>query len=201
MAKPLIKWTPNFYDRLARNYDLLSRIFFAMGEKGKAKVISKLRIGSVLDIACGSGGLLQDAVEVGARAFGSDTSWGMLTETRSKVPSADLVQASFYELPFAEGTFGTVVETNAVSGVEIDSETVLSEMVRVCKPGGEIRIGDYAKAPKDNLWHRFMEWIGILFGDYPHDYVAYFRSQGFETEVEYLGFDGMYQYVRAEKAA
>ncbi|MBC8506907.1 MAG: methyltransferase domain-containing protein [Anaerolineales bacterium] len=201
MAKPLINWSPKFYDRISKKYDLLSRVFFSMGEKGKERVVINLRIGSILDIACGSGGLLKDAVGVGARAFGSDTSWGMLTETRFKAPSANLVQASFYELPFKGDTFDTVVETNAVSGVEIESDIVLSEMVRLCKPGGEIRIGDYAKAPKDNLWQRFMEWIGVLFGDYPHDYVTYFRARGLQTEVEYLGFDGMYQYVRAEKAA
>ena len=189
MVKPLINWTPKFYDRISKKYDLLSRLFFSMGERGKEKVISNLRIGNVLDVACGSG----------APAFGSDTSWGMLTETRAKVPSAKLVQASFYELPFVDGAFDTVVETNAVSGAEIASDKVLTEMVRVCVSGGEIRIGDYAKGPKDNLWHRFMRWIGILFGDYAHDYVAYFRALGFETEVEYLGFDGMYQYVRAEK--
>ncbi len=199
MVKPLINWTPKFYDRLSKKYDFLARIFFPLGEKGKAKVIEDLRIGSVLDIACGSGGLLQDAVEAGARPFGSDTSWGMLTETRAKVPSADLVQASFYALPFAEAAFDTVVETNAVSGVEIAAEKVLSEMVRVCQYGGQIHIGDYAKAPRENLWLRIVEWFGVLFGDYPHDYVTYFRLQGFDTEVEYLGFDGMYQYVRAEK--
>ncbi|MBC8504315.1 MAG: methyltransferase domain-containing protein [Chloroflexi bacterium] len=178
----------------------MARIFFPMGEKGKSRVLDKLRIGSILDIACGSGGLLRDAVEVGARPFGSDNSWGMLTETRKNAPSAALVQASFYELPFAESVFDTVVETNAVSGVHIESDSVLSEMVRVCKLGGEIRIGDYAKSPKENLWTRFMERIGILFGDYPHDYVTYFRARGFATEVEYLGFDGMYQYVSTEKA-
>lgn len=199
MVKPLIDWTPKFYDRISKKYDLLARIFFAMGERGKQKVSNNLRIGSVLDVACGSGGLLRNVVRVGAPAFGTDTSWGMLTETRAKAPSANLVLASFCELPFIEGAFDTVVETNAVSGVESAPEEVLSEMVRVCASGGEVRIGDYAKAPKDNLWHAFMRWIGILFGDYAHDYVAYFRALGFETEVEYLGFDGMYQYVRAEK--
>jgi len=200
--KPLRKaWTPKFYARLSKNYDLLARIFFLMGEKGKEKVLIDLRIVNILDIACGSGGLLRDSVEVGARAFGSDTSWGMLSETRAKAPSANLVQASFCELPFAAGVFDTVVETNAVSGVEIESDTVLSEMLRVCRGGGEIRIGDYAKAPKESTWRRFMEWIGVLFGDYPHDYAAYFREQGLETEVEYLGFDGMYQYVKAKKVA
>ncbi len=200
MVKPLINWTPEFYDRLSKKYDLFARIFFSMGEKGKAKVVSNLRIGNVLDIACGSGGLLRDAVEAGARPFGSDTSWGMLAETRSKVPHADLVQASFYALPFAKDAFDTVVETNAVSGAEIDSDRVLGEMVRVCKYKGEIRIGDYAKAPKESRWLRLVEWFGRLFGDYPHDYVTYFRLQGFETQVENLGFDGMYQYVRAEKS-
>jgi ubiquinone/menaquinone biosynthesis C-methylase UbiE len=199
LAKPLIDWTPKFYDRLSKSYDLLARIFFPMGEKGKDRVIQGLGTGRILDIACGSGGLLRDAVGAGARPYGSDNSRGMLAETHQKIPSANLVQASFYALPYAAASFDTVVETNAVSGVAIESDLVLAEMVRVCKPGGEIRIGDYAKAPKEGWWVRFMEWIGVLFGDYPHDYAAYFQAQGLETDVEYLGFDGMYQFVKAKK--
>ena len=47
MVKPLINWTPKFYDRISKKYDLLSRLFFSMGERGKEKVISNLRIGNV----------------------------------------------------------------------------------------------------------------------------------------------------------
>jgi len=201
MPKPLINWSPDFYTRLSKNYDLFSRIFFSMGEKGKQKVVENLNPGNILDVACGSGMLLAMAKEAGAQSFGSDTSWGMLVETQRKIPDANLVQASFFALPFEQGVFDTVVETNAVSGVAHDSDRVLSEMLRVSRPGGDVRIGDYAKPPKMTFMRKFMAWIGVFFGDYPHDYVAYFRNAGMQTQVEYLGFDQMYQFVRVEKAA
>ena len=201
MPKPLLRWTPDFYSRLAKNYDLFARIFFSMGEKGKSKVVKNLRKGKLLDVACGSGNLLMMAHDADASPIGSDTSWGMLAEAKRKFPAAALVQASFFELPFQTGVFDFVVETNAVSGVEVGAEDVLSEMVRVCKVGGEVRIGDYASAPKQTFWRRVVAWGGALFGDYPHDYVAYFRKRGDKTTVEYLGFDHMYQYVRAEKGS
>ena len=197
--EPLINWTPEFYDRLSKNYDIFARIFFSIGERGKSRVLDELCIGSVLDVACGSGALLAGVHGAGAKPYGSDTSWGMLVETKKKVPSAILVQANFYSLPFSEGVFDTVVETNAVSGMEIEPDAVLSEMVRVCKEGGEIRIGDYAQAPDENWWRKLMTWIGILFGDYPHDYLAFFRGLGYAAHVEYLGFDCMYQCARGER--
>lgn len=196
--RPLINWTSNTYDRLSRHYDLFARVFFAIGEKGKRRIVNELRIGNILDVACGSGTLLAAAVEKGLQPFGTDLSWGMLMETRKKVPTAILVQASFYALPFSPGAFDTVIETNAVSGEDIVSDIVLLEMIRVCGSDGEVRIADYAKSPKDNLWIRFMAWIGVLFGDYPHDYVAAFHRLGFDPYVEYLGIDGMYQYIRVE---
>lgn len=199
MPTPLFHWSPEFYDRLSRNYDRFARIFFSIGEKGKHRVSQNLAAGGILDIACGSGRLLADSFRVDRTCFGVDTSRGMLNETRRKVPRVHLVQASFDALPFVAESFATVVETNAVSGVETNVGQVLSEMGRVCRLGGEIRIGDYAKAPKLSAWHRLMEWFGELFGDYAHDYAVILRSMGFEISVEYLGLDGMYQYVRARR--
>jgi ubiquinone/menaquinone biosynthesis C-methylase UbiE len=66
----------------------------------------------------------------------------MLAQAQEKVPSAEFLRANFYELPFPDATFDYVVETNAVSGVDIDVESVLKEMVRVCKENGQILIGD-----------------------------------------------------------
>ncbi len=199
MPKPLFNWTPEFYDRLSGRYDNLARIFFSMGEKGKRRLRQNIPAGNILDIACGSGRLLADSFRVDLTCFGVDSSWGMLNQTRRKSPRIDLVQASFNALPFASECFTTVVETNAVSGVEHDVGQVLSEMKRVCRLGGEIRIADYAKAPKVSAWHRLMEWFGELFGDYAHDYAVILRSLGFEITVEHLGFDGMYQYVCARR--
>jgi ubiquinone/menaquinone biosynthesis C-methylase UbiE len=197
--RPLIHWTPSLYTWLSRHYDRLAGWLFPIGDLGRERVIADLGAGRLLDVACGTGTLLEKAHRKGLRCVGVDTSWGMLQEARKKVPAADLVQASFYALPFAEGQFEHVVETNAVSGVEIDAHVVLKEMVRVCADGGEVRLGDYGASGREGVWFRGFEALGILFGDYPHDYRALFAELGYEAEIEELGWGGMYQYVRAKQ--
>ena len=199
MGRSPIDWTPGIYNRLSKYYDRLFKLTFPIGEKGQARVLEGMESGSLLDVACGTGTLLAYAHSVGMQCFGNDTSPGMLGQARMKVPGAYLEQASFYNLPFGDGQFDYVIETNAVSGVDITFEAVLDEMLRVCKVGGEVRIGDYAKSPQVSFWTRFLERIGVLIGDYPHDFGAYLESLGYQPEVEILGWSGMYQYVRVVK--
>jgi len=199
MPKPLILWTPDFYNRLARHYDWLARIFLPLGEKGKRHLASHLKSGKLLDVACGTGSLL-NMVDTG-HPFGCDTSRGMLNEVRRKLPVADLVQANFFNLPFKDGAFDTVVQTNAVSAVDVGAVRVLSEMLRVCQQGGQVYSADFASPPRITLWHRLAIWFSEFFGDYAHDYVAIFQDLGYQPKVEYLGNDEMYQVVRVRRGA
>jgi ubiquinone/menaquinone biosynthesis C-methylase UbiE len=123
----------------------------------------------------------------------------MITRARKKVPEAKFRLASFYEVPYPDRSFDYVVETNAVSGVEIEVEIVLNEMVRVCKIGGEIRIADYAKSPQPTWLSRIIERLLIFVGDFAYDYVSAFEELGFQPEVETIGWNGMYQYVRIRR--
>jgi ubiquinone/menaquinone biosynthesis C-methylase UbiE len=199
--KPLINWSPRLYDKLAENYDRFAAWFFPIGDLGRERVVSGLEPGAILDVACGTGTLLEKAQLEGLNCFGIDTSWGMLTETRRKVSNAKVVQASFYALPFAGESFYYVVETNAVSGADINPDQVLSEMLRVCKSGGEIRLGDYGKSNRKGFWYRLLEIIGILIGDYPHDYQEIFEFLGYEAVVENLGWGGSYQFIQVYKSS
>lgn len=196
----LIKWTPEFYSKLSKSYDTLAPIFLPIGEKAKARVAKELKSGSVFDIACGTGTLLAEAHRQGLECYGIDNAKGMIAKSRLKVPEGEFRLASFYQIPYPDDHFDYVVETNAVSGVQIDVEKVIAEMVRVCKPGGQILIGDYCSAPKENIWTRFLAWIGMRIGDFPHDFAAIFRKMGYEPEIEILGWSGMYQFIRVTKS-
>jgi ubiquinone/menaquinone biosynthesis C-methylase UbiE len=92
-----------------------------------------------------------------------------------------------------------VVETNAVSGVDIHFEKVVDEMLRVCQTGGEVRIGDFARAARPSTWMRLVERIGLLIGDHAHDYVTYLESLGLQPEIRILGMFGMYQVIKVKK--
>ena len=197
--KPIVRWTPSLYDALSRVYDHLAQWLFPIGDVGRERVVSGLVSGRILDIACGTGTLLEKAHQNGMQCIGVDTSRGMLQEARKKVPEAGLVQASFSALPFAEDQFDYVVETNAVSGVEIDATAVISEMTRVCADGGEIRIGDYGTSGREAFWLRLFVVVGSLVGDYPHDYKRLLSAMGHKVDLEELGWGGMYQFIRARR--
>jgi ubiquinone/menaquinone biosynthesis C-methylase UbiE len=196
-----IHWTPSLYNKISKVYDLAARLFFPIGKKGHLKVIEAMREGSILDVACGTGTLLAMASQIGMCCYGVDTSKGMLSQAYDKVPQANLRLASFYEMPFSDSSFDYVVETNAVSGVEIEAERVLKEMIRVCKVGGEIRIADYAKPPRPSGLSKFMERMLIWVGDFAYDYKRTFGEFGYDPDVEILGWNGMYQFIRVKKTA
>jgi len=198
MPSTLIDWTPKRYDRIAKYYDWMARLF-PVGKMGHKSVLDGLDEGSLIDVACGTGTLLAMALGNGLRCYRLDISSGMLDQAMSKAPDANLIQASFYDIPYSEGTFDYVIETNAVSGVEIEVVKVLQEMIRVCKPGGEIRLADYSKQASSTNISRTIERILHLVGDFAYDYVEYFNSLGYDPKVHDLGWGGMYQFIQVFK--
>lgn len=52
-------WTTRTYNRISRFYDTFMKILFPIGEKGRERIVQKLTSGSVLDVACGTGTLLE----------------------------------------------------------------------------------------------------------------------------------------------
>lgn len=177
-------WTTKTYDRLAKYYDTFMKLLFPPGERGRERIAARLGSGTVLDVACGTGTLLALASKKGLKCYGLDLSVGMLMQTRRKVPAAGIERASYYALPFPDHCFDYVVATNALSGDSIDAASVLSEMVRVCKRGGEIYIAEWQKAAVDTFAERLMVGIARLNDDAPKDYLSIFRQLGYEPEVE-----------------
>jgi len=198
--KPVLDWSTRTYDRVSSLYDALIYLAFPMAAKAQRRVAHGLQpAASILDIACGTGSVLALAAKEGLACFGNDLSPGMIRRAQHKVPIANIRQGSFYELPYPDNTFDYVVETNALSGYGVGVITVLSEMLRVCKPGGQVRIGDFAKTPKETAWTRILEKSMLLFGDQACDFVSQFESLGYKPEMEILGWSGMYQYVQVIK--
>ena len=165
-----------------------------------SKLVEGMEAGSVLDVGCGTGALLARVREMGLVCHGIDTSVGMLAQARAKVEGAELLRASFYQIPYADGQFDYVVETHAVSGAHIDPRRVVAEMLRVCRVGGEVRLADYCVPLRENWRHWILRALGALVGDYPYDYPALFRELNYEPEVDVLGGAGMYQLIVVRKS-
>ena len=179
-------WTEKTYDRMARHYDTLMRLLFPIGEKGRERVVEKLSAGSLLDVACGTGTLLQMAHRKGLTCYGIDLSEGMIGQAMAKLPEATLCVASYYDIPYPDEHFNYVVATNALSGSHIDARRVLGEMLRVCKTGGYLYIAEWPKPERETFFDHVVEWFAGLNDDAPKDYRAIFAALGYEPQVDII---------------
>jgi ubiquinone/menaquinone biosynthesis C-methylase UbiE len=95
----------------------------------------------VLDVGIGSGIATQMLAEAGANVTGVDlTDWAVET-TRRRLAAfgldADVRQADAEQLPFDDASFDLVFSWGVIHHSS-DMDRALRELVRVCRPGGEI---------------------------------------------------------------
>jgi SAM-dependent methyltransferase len=112
--------------------------------------------GSVLDVGCGTGALAQRLAARGHAVVGADPSEGMLQIMRGRAPQVRAVCASGTDLPFDAGVFDLVVTVAALHHIAAPDavRATLSEMVRVCRPGGRIVVWDHN--PRNPYWSSLM---------------------------------------------
>ena len=93
----------------------------------------------LLDVGCGGGLLLRDAIRRGAAATGLDHSPALVEVARERAPRATVVEGSADHLPFSDGAF-TAVSMVMVFFFFDDPGAVLRECRRVLRPGGRLAI-------------------------------------------------------------
>ena len=98
----------------------------------------------VLDVGCGGGILLRDALATGAEAAGIDHSEEMVGLARERAAGAEVVLAKAEHLPFPDASFSAVSMSIVLMFLE-DPEAVLRECRRVLVPGG--RLAAYTSSP------------------------------------------------------
>lgn len=135
--------TPFYWDiRYAlRNYpsahpNFLGRLWFVYG----------LCKGSVLDVGCGEGFLVNMLAMSGHKATGVDHSKVGLSHARKGDVNfvgflfervGEFYEAEAHSLPFEDGSFDTVVASELLEHVD-DLLGVISELKRVCRCGGRV---------------------------------------------------------------
>ena len=98
----------------------------------------------MLDIGCGGGLLLRDALASGATVTGLDHSEEMVALAREHAPAAEVVLGSAERLPFADGSF-TAVAMSVVFFFLPDPIGALEESRRVLAARGRIAV--YTTSP------------------------------------------------------
>jgi SAM-dependent methyltransferase len=129
------------------DYDYFSRFM----ESSAVEFLNRLRVRagiSLLDVACGSGQLGLIAARRGARVAGIDiaTNWILAAQWRAASEGLD---ARFEEgdaeaLPYADASFDVVASIYGAMFAP-RPERVAAELLRVCRPGGTIAMGNWTK--------------------------------------------------------
>ena len=133
-----------------------------------------------LDIGCGSSRIIQSRPE----SVGLDFEISKLRFLRRT--NSRLVRATCSSLPFADHSFGTVVNSQLIEHVPYDRNIFL-EMNRVLRPGGTLVIGtpDYGRV----AW-RFTEWVykWLLPYAYADDHITHYTRFRLTEELASAGF-------------
>lgn len=146
---------PNIEDLKARlkatwmdgNYDYFSRFM----ESSAIEFLRRLDVqpgAELLDVACGSGQVALLAARGGARVTGIDIATNSILAARGRA-AADGLEARFDEgdaeaLPYADGSFDVVTSLYGAMFAP-RPELVAAELLRVCRPGGRIAMGNWTK--------------------------------------------------------
>ena len=165
------KSVQSFYDGRSETYDQYLHLTFLTHNENENEVrngfIDQLELSpgsSVLEVAAGSG---RDS-EIIAQRLGSsgtlcvqDISSGMLSKAIEKLSGRDcrvsFALADACRLPYQDRVFDAVFSFGGL-GEFPDIRAALKEMVRVCKPGGKVVVGDESMP----IWWRDTEFAKIL---------------------------------------
>ena len=195
------------YDRIARLYDLLDLPF----EHGRYRPLRKKLFasvqGRVLDAGCGTGRNFA-YYPSHAEIIGIDLSPAMLaraTKRRAKMGLAlPLLEVDICQTSFADGTFDFAVASFLFCVLPNDRQlAALTEIKRVLKPGGEIRLLEYtwskdpARLRIQKLWEPWVKWAyGAGFDRETHRFV---QEAGFRDMEETFLYADIIKLIRAKR--
>jgi ubiquinone/menaquinone biosynthesis C-methylase UbiE len=115
---------------------------------------------TVLDVACGTGMVACAFAQIARHVSGIDLTSAMLEQAKLLAQQRNLSNLSWYEgdieaLPFSDNSFSVVLSRYAFHHF-LNPRLVISEMSRVCHPGGKIMIVDAVLPPeKIDAYNRF----------------------------------------------
>jgi SAM-dependent methyltransferase len=141
----------------------------------------------LLDVGCGGGLLLRDALATGATATGLDHSTEMVDLARERAPGAEVVLGSAERLPFGNRSF-TAVAMSIVFFFLSDPVAALSECRRALAPGGRLAV--YTTSPALRGTPAAPEPLAARGHFYEDDELAALASRAGLAEVEVAGEDG-----------
>ncbi len=131
-------WSAGDYGLIARGLQRSAEAFLERADLAAGE--------DLLDIACGTGQLTIPAARAGANATGLDLAEEWIEQARNRAAAENLdVRFDVGDaeaLPYDDGRFDTVISLIGVMFAP-RPEVATAEMVRVCRPGGRIVLGNW----------------------------------------------------------
>ena len=129
------------------NYDYFSRFMASSAPQ----LLDPLRLSpgaALLDVACGSGQLALVAAERGLNVTGVDIATNLILAARGRAAAAGLDvrfdEADAEALPYPDASFDAVASLYGAMFAP-RPERVAAELLRVCRPGGIVAMGNWTK--------------------------------------------------------
>ena len=149
----------------------------------------------VLECACGTGAISVYIAPVCAKLIATDYSKGMLRQTAKKAknyPNMRVMRADITNLKCRDNRFDKVVAGNVIHLLK-DAESVVRELIRVCKPGGKVILPTYINMAQGRTG-KMAKLLGRAGANFQRQfdresYRAFIRDMGYE-DVSYRVIDG-----------
>ncbi|MDD5673067.1 MAG: class I SAM-dependent methyltransferase [Chitinivibrionales bacterium] len=122
--------------KLIKNKPWLRRLWHAYNGQYLSEVLQKAR-GTVLDVGCGTGGLLDELAKKGCSTFGIELNPDSVKTCRCK--GLDVRCGDLSNIDFPDRTFDTVILWHVLEHVPSPAAT-LRKIERILKPGGRLFI-------------------------------------------------------------
>jgi len=163
------------FDRIAPRYDALNRVISGgMDQRWRRRALDLVAVGTgdrLLDLACGTGDLCEQARRRGAQTLGADFSRQMLRGAQQREVPALLVQGDAAQLPLASGSVSVVTCGFALRNF-VSLGDVFQEIARVLEPGGRVALIDvdrpdawWVRTGHSLYFDRFVPWLGGILSD------------------------------------
>jgi len=183
------------YSKLAKYYDHIMTPLWKMWLK---KVVPFIEGSKVLEVSFGTGYLMTQYVKR-FDTYGIDINDEMIQITAKKIKkeasSASISKGNVENMPYANNTFDTVINTMAFTGYP-DGEKALAEMKRVLRKNGKLLLMDFDYPADRNIIGYSLVKLGEMYGDIMKDLKGYLERSGLEYKETYVGgFGSVYLFV------
>jgi ubiquinone/menaquinone biosynthesis C-methylase UbiE len=200
--------SPEYTRKMNRAYDWMAKVYdtfmvvFPLWKKWIKHVIPHIKGNKVLEVSFGSGYLMSEYSADNYDIYGIDYNEKMLEVTSKKMASkkisAKLSIANVEQLPFADNSFDTLINTMAFTGYP-DGDKAMAEFNRVLKKNGTLLLVDFDYPKNRNVFGYSIVRLWEKFGDIIKNIDSLLINYGFNYQDIPIGGFGSVHFFIAKK--